>query len=149
VRAVRITATVARWLAAAAAVAAGLLALTLWDDGWWASLAVVAAIPAVVLWLFSASLFEVAQLPERLRGAPQEVAQLRGALEELREARGTGALRSLWRAGRRTASARDLATPWAPLLPLLSVWFLAATAASALLVPLVVLAALVALAVAI
>jgi hypothetical protein len=39
-----------------------------------------------------------------------------------------------------------LATPWAPLLPLLSLPFLAATAISALITPFVLLAALVVLA---
>jgi hypothetical protein len=148
VRAVRVTAKIARWLGTAAAVAAGLLALALYDDGWWVALAALAAIPAVILWFFSLALAEVAELPERLRGAPEEVAQLGGALDEVRRARGTGVARALWRTGRRAASARELATPWAPLLPLLSIPFLAATAISALVVPLVVLAALVALAVA-
>jgi hypothetical protein len=146
VRAVRVTATVARWLGVAAALAAGLLALALWDDGWWAALAVLAAGPAVVLWIFSASLYELAELPERLRGAPAEAAQLGGALDDVRRARGAHLFPALWRASRRAVSARELATPWAPLLPLLSVWFLAATALSALVVPLLVLAALVALA---
>jgi GNAT superfamily N-acetyltransferase len=149
VRAVRTTAKIARWLGTAAAVAAGLLALALYDDGWWVALAVLAAIPALVLWFFSFVLTEVAELPERLRGAPQEVAQLGAVIDELRRARGTGVVRALWRVAIGAARARELATPWAPLLPLLSVWFLAATAISALVVPLVVAAALVALAVAI
>jgi GNAT superfamily N-acetyltransferase len=147
-RAVRVTARFARWLGTVAAIAAGLLALALYDDGWWVALAVLAAIPAIVLWFFSFALTEVAELPERLRGAPEEVARLGSTLDELRRARGTGVARALWRTGRRAASARDLATPWAPLLPLLSIPFLAATAVSALVVPLIVVAALVALAVA-
>jgi len=148
VRTVRVTAKIARWLGTAAAVAAGLLALALYDDGWWAALAVLAAIPALVLWFFSFVLAEVAELPERLRGAPEEVAQLGGVIDELRRARGAGAFRALWRVAIRAARARELATPWAPLLPLLSVWFLVTTAISALVVPLIVLAAFVALAVA-
>jgi hypothetical protein len=147
-RAVRVTAKVARWLGTADAVAAALLALALWDDGWLAALAVLAAVPALVLWLFSAALFEAAELPNRLRGAPAEAAQLGGALEELRRARGVGVVLALWRAGRRAASSRDLMTPWAPLAPFASIPFLVATAISALVVPIVVLAALVALAVA-
>jgi hypothetical protein len=98
--------------------------------------------------LFSKALLEVAELPDRVRGAPAEAAQLRTALDELRRARGAGVVRALWRAGRQAASVRELATPWAPLVTLASVPFLLLTAVSALVVPLVVVAALVALAVA-
>lgn len=147
-RTLRVTARIARRLSLAAAASAVALALALWDDGWWAALPVLAAIPAVVLWLFAAALLEVAELPDRVRGAPAEAAQLGAALEELRRARGVGVIRALWRASRRAASARDLATPWAPLVALASVPLLVSTAVSALLVPVVVVAAFVALAVA-
>jgi hypothetical protein len=147
-RAVRTAAMVTRRLGVAAALSAVALASALWDDGWWAGLAVVAAIAAVVLLLFSKALLEVAELPDRVRGAPAEAAQLRTALDELRRARGAGVVRALWRAGRQAASVRELATPWAPLVTLASVPFLLLTAVSALVVPLVVVAALVALAVA-
>jgi hypothetical protein len=148
VRTLRVTAGIARWLGVAAAVSAGLLALALWDDGWWAALAVLAAIPAVVLWFFAFALTEVAELPERLRGAPNEARELASAFDELRRARGARFFRALWRTGVRVTAASDLATPWAPLLTLLNVPFLATTLVSALAMPFVVLAALVALAVA-
>jgi hypothetical protein len=148
VRTLRVTATVARWLGVSAAVSAGLLALALWDDGWWAALAVLAAIPAVVLWFFAFALTEVVELPERLRGAPSEARCVASAFDELRRARGVRVFRALWRTARRVTSSSDLATPWAPLLTLLNLPFLAATLVSALVVPFVVLAALVALALA-
>jgi hypothetical protein len=145
VRTLRLTARIARWLGTTAAISAGLLALALWDDGWWVALAVVAAIPAVVLWFFAFALTEVIELPERLRGAPGEARVLASAFDELRRARGGHVFRALWRTARRVTAASDLATPWAPLLTLLNLPFLAATLVSALVVPFVVLAALVAL----
>jgi hypothetical protein len=108
--------------------------------------AAVAVVPAVVLFLFSFALAEVAELPDRLRNAPTQARDLRSAVEDLARARGGRLPRALWRAGRQAASARELATPWAPLLPLLSLPFLAATAISALITPFVLLAALVVLA---
>jgi hypothetical protein len=148
VRTLRFTARIARWLGVVAAVSAALLALALWDDGWWVALAVLAAVPAVVLWFFSFALTEVADLPERLRSAPSEARRLASTFDELRRARGARFFRTLWRTGWRVTAASDLATPWAPLLTLLNVPFLAATLLSALVVPLFVVAALVALAVA-
>lgn len=145
---IRTAATVARRLSIAAAASTAALAIALWDEGWWAALIVLAAIPAVVLWLFSQALLEVAELPERLRGAPAEAGRLAAALDDVRRARGAAVGVALWRAARRAASSRDLATPWAPLVALASVPFLVSTAVSALAVPLVVVAALVALALA-
>ncbi|HEV8688587.1 MAG TPA: hypothetical protein VGQ84_15000 [Gaiellaceae bacterium] len=147
-RTLRVIARLARWLGTAAAVSAGLLALALWDDGWWVALAVLAAIPAVVLWFFAFALTEVIELPDRLRGAPGEARVLASAFDELRRARGPGVFRALWRTARRVTAASDLATPWAPLLTLLNLPFLAATLVSLLVVPVCVFAALVALAVA-
>jgi hypothetical protein len=147
-RTLRVMARIARWLGVAAAVSAGLLALALWDDGWWVALAVLAAIPAVVLWFFAFALTEVIELPERLRGAPGEARVLASAFDELRRARGARVFRALWQTGRRVTSASDLATPWAPLLTLLNLPFLAATLVSVLVAPLFVVAALVALGVA-
>jgi hypothetical protein len=148
VAAVRKAALVARRLSTAAALSAVALAAALWNDGWWIALAVLAAIPAVVLWLFATALTEVAEIPERVRGAPAEAAGLAAALDEVRRARGSRLPGALWRAGRRAAGARELATPWAPLLALASVPFLVSAAVSALAVPLIVAAALIALAVA-
>lgn len=147
-RFVRAVGRAARWLAYANALSAALIAIALYDEGWWVALSAAAAIPAVVLWLFGAALFEIAELPARLRNAPAQAGELRRAVEELARARATGMPRALWRAGRAAAGSRELATPWAPLLPLVSIPFLAGTAASALLTPFVFLLALVLLVVA-
>jgi hypothetical protein len=144
-RLVRSTARVARLLSYVDAFAAVLLALALRDEGGALLLAVAAAVPAVVLFLFSLAVLEAAELPERLRNAPAQVADLRVAVDELARARTSRLPRAIWRAGRQAASVRELATPWAPLLPLISLPFLAATALSALLTPLLVLVALVVL----
>jgi hypothetical protein len=142
VRVVRTVARVARWLAYAAAFAAVLLVLALYDEGWMVSVAALAAIPAVVLFLFSTALTEAVALPGRLRDAPADAAELRASLAQLSRARRGGLFRPLWRTGRAAAGARELVTPWAPLLPLVSLPFLAATLASALVTPLLVLGAL-------
>jgi len=146
VRFVRAIGRTARWLSFAAAIAAVLLALALYDNGEWLLAAVAAAAPAVVLFLFSVAVLEAADLPSRLRSAPAQAGDLRASLDELARSRGTRLLRALWRAGRQAASARDLVTPWAPLLPLLSLPFLAATVLSALLTPALVLVSLIVLA---
>jgi hypothetical protein len=146
VKVVRTVARVGRWLAYAAAFAAALLVLALYDEGWKVGVAALAAIPAVVLFLFSIALVEAAALPERLRNGPGDAAELQASLAQLALARG-GLFRPLWRTGRAAAGARDLVTPWAPLLPLVSLPFLVATLVSALVTPLLVLGALAMLAV--
>jgi hypothetical protein len=146
VRLVRLVARLARWLAIAATVAAAIFVLALYDEGEDVLLAVVPAVPAGVLFVFSYALFEAAELPGRLRNAPAQARDLRVAVDRLGRARGGRLPAALWQAGRQAASARDLAMPWAPLLPLINIPFLAATAAAALLTPFVVLAALVLLA---
>lgn len=145
-RFVRFVARVARWLAIADAAAAVVLVLALYDDGEDVLVAVAAAVPAAVLFLFSFALFEAAELPDRLRNAPAQARDLRSAVDELSRTRGGQLPRALWRAGRHAASARELATPWAPLLPLISLPFLAATLVSALMTPFVVLGTLIVLA---
>jgi hypothetical protein len=142
VKVVRTVARVARWLAFGAAFATALLVLALYDEGSTVALAVVAAVPAVVLFLFSTALAEAAALPERLRNAPADAAELQASLAQLSRARRGHWLRPLWRTGRAAAGARELVTPWAPLLPLVNVPFLVATLASALVTPLLVLGAL-------
>ena len=139
---VRTAARAARWFAYADVLAAALLLLALYDEGSKVAVVAVAAAPAVVLFLFSTALAEAASLPERLRNAPVDAAELRASLAQLARARRGGQLRPLWRTGRAAAGARDLVTPWAPLLPLISLPFLAATLVSALVTPLVVLGAL-------
>ena len=141
----RAVARFARWLSYAAILATMLFVLALYDDGSRVALAAFAAVPAIVLWLFSVAVNEAADLPARLRAAPADAAELQSSLGQLSRARRGTLLRSLWRTGRAAAGARDLVTPWAPLLPLISVPFLAATALSALAVPVVLVASLVVL----
>jgi hypothetical protein len=142
---VRFVARTARWLAIADAVAAVLLVLALYDNGQDVLVAVVPAVPAGVLFLFSVALFEAAELPGRLRNAPAEARELRAAVDDLGRARGSRLPVALWRTGRRASSARDLVMPWAPLLPLISIPFLLATLISAVLTPFVLLGTLLAL----
>ncbi|MDX6422715.1 MAG: hypothetical protein QOI67_186 [Gaiellaceae bacterium] len=140
-------ARIARWLSYAAGFAAALLVLALYDEDWKVGVAVVAAVPAVVLFLFSKALSEAAALPARLKSAPADAAELQASLAQLSRAPRGGVLRPLWRTGRAAAGARELITPWAPLLPLVNLPFLVATLASALVTPLLVLGALAMLAV--
>ena len=143
----RAVARIARWLAYAAILATLLFVLALYDEGYRVGLAVVAAAPAVVLWLFATALDEAANLPGRLRQAPSDAAELQSSLASLSRARGRSLFGSIWRTGRAAAGARELVTPWAPLLPLMNLPFLAATALSAFVTPLLLLAALLVLAV--
>ena len=144
---VRNVARIARWLAYGAAFATALLLIALYDEGSKIGVAVLAAVPAVVLLLFSNALSEAAALPARLRNAPAEASELQASLAQLSRARSGGILRPLWRTGRAAAGARELVTPWAPLLPLVNVPFLVATLASAFATPFLVLGALAMLAV--
>jgi hypothetical protein len=105
--------------------------------GWLAAVVVVAlaAAPPLVLVAFWLLLGEVVGLPERIRRMPGEG---RAYAEELgrlaREARRPrrGGVRWLtvliWRTLRISNSSRELLTPYAPLVPLLSLPFLAAVA---------------------
>lgn len=146
-RLARTVARVARLLAYAALLAALLFVLALYDEGYRVGVAVVALAPAVVLWLFSAAVNEAADLPGRLRAAPSDARELNASLADLSRSRSSGVFRALWRTGRAAAGARDLVTPWAPLLPLVSLPFLAATVASAVATPAVLLVSLLVLAV--
>lgn len=146
-RLARSVARVARLLAYAALLAALLFVLALYDEGYRVGVAAVAIVPAAVLWLFSAAVNEAADLPSRLRAAPADAAELNASLADLSRSRSGGVFRALWRTGRAAAGARDLVTPWAPLLPLVSLPFLAATVASAVATPVVLLASLLVLAV--
>lgn len=140
---VRSVARLARVLSYLAMFATALLVIALYDDGTKIALAVVTAVPAVVLFLFSTALQEAADLPARLRAAPADAVELQQSLAELSRARRGRLMRALFRTGRAAAGASDLVRPWAPLLPLVNVWFLVATLASALVTPLLVLGALV------
>jgi hypothetical protein len=135
-------------VAVVGAVAGGLIVYAALRDGapeatrgWLAAIVVIAlaAAPPLVLGTFWLLLGEVVQLPERIRRMPGET---RAHAEELgrlaREARDPhrGRARRLpglvWRTLRLTGASRELLTPYAPLLPLLSVPFLTAVAFAAL-----------------
>ena len=83
-------ARIARWLSYAAGFATALLLLALYDEDWKVGVALLAAVPAVVLFLFSSALAEAAALPDRLRNAPAEAAQLQASLSQLGRARRGG-----------------------------------------------------------
>ena len=95
------------------------------------------AVPALVLGAFWLLLRELVELPERIRRLPGEG---RAHAEELgrlaREARDPSRRRTrrlpgmIWRTLRVTGSSRELLTPYAPLLPLLSLPFLGLVALS-------------------
>jgi hypothetical protein len=130
------------------AVAGGLIVYAALRDGapeatrgWVAAVVVIAlaAAPPLVLGTFWLLLGEIVELPERIRRMPGET---RAHAEELgrlaREARGPHRGRArrvpglVWRSLRLTGASRELLTPYAPLLPLLSVPFLTAVAFAAL-----------------
>jgi hypothetical protein len=87
-------------------------------------------------------------LPERLRAIPggglEQGDALRRLVAETRSRRGPGAIAvPLWRLARVATTSRELLTPYAPLLPLASPWYLAAVAASGFAVCVEVVVALV------
>lgn len=153
-----------RKLALAALAAAAVIALVVllrWtpdeDETWVGAVALLLllGVPGGVLLFFSFVVGEVVELPEKLLRTPDTA---RGHADELRaiardaQSREAPAWRRLpgstWRLAGLVRSARDLIAPHAPILPLLSIPFLAAAAISALVTPLLVLAALVVLLVA-
>ena len=137
-----------RWilrLAIVAAVAAVVLVYAILRDGFpsggKAVLAVIGIIaataPPLVLSALWVALGELIRLPERLQRLPLEARQhgeqLRELFERARVTRGSRfrLARVFWQLTRTTASARETLTPYAPLLPLVSVPFLAASAVAA------------------
>jgi hypothetical protein len=99
---------------------------------------VVLAAPPVVLLAFWVAIGDIVKLPKRL-GRLGDVyphgLELERLEDEARHARRPGRFRlptMIWRFGRSASSTRELLTPWAPLLPLLNVPFLAVVALSAL-----------------
>lgn len=98
---------------------------------------VAVALPPVVLAAFWVALGELLELPERVRRLPAETRehgeQLRQLAQDARARRRgwLGVPGHLWRLTRLTASSREVLTPYAPLLPLLSPPFLLAVALSA------------------
>ena len=99
------------------------------------ALALVVAPPAVLtlLWFL---LGELVRLPDRVRRMPMDTRQhgqeLRRLVDDARARRGLRFVPGqVWRLGRLTSSSHELLTPYAPLLPLFSIPFLAVVAASA------------------
>jgi hypothetical protein len=141
-----------RAYATVAALAALAIAAFLLRDGWPEGadetvLVVIgtalAAAPPLLLWLLSETLRALADLPGRLRGLPaesrargEELRRLAEAARRLRGARLVALPLLIWRIGRLAGSSRELVSPYAGALPLLSPQFLAlsglATAAAAL-----------------
>lgn len=97
-------------------------------------LALVVA-PPVILMTFWFLLGQVIELPNRLRRMPgdtrEHAEELRRLAVDARTRRGARFVPGqVWRFGRLTSSSRELLSPYAPLLPLFNVTFLAAVAAS-------------------
>ena len=147
-----------RWtlrLLLASAAAAAVIVYAIVRDGFPSSgkavLAVVGIIaavgPPVMLAAFLLALGEAIRLPERLRGLPLDARehgeQLRYLVDEARMSHGGRfrVPRLLWRMTRLAGSTRETLTPYAPLLPLLSVPFLAGAAVAAFAVSIEVLIA--------
>ena len=139
--------TRARGYALVAAAAALVIAVYLLRDGWPGERGdqvgavvgiVLAAVPPVVLFLFSQALRALADLPARIRALPQtgreRAEKLNRLVHEADRARGRGRRRlplTLWRLARAVGDSRELLAPHAAALPLLSAGFLAWTALAA------------------
>jgi hypothetical protein len=123
-------------VAAAAVIGYALLRHGFPDQAGKAVLTVVAllavAVPPLVLAAFWVVLGGLLELPERVRRLPIEsrdhADELRSLAREARGPRGgwTSLPGEIWRLTRLTASSRELLTPYAPVLPFLSLRFLAA-----------------------
>ena len=101
-------------------------------------IAIAAAVtPPAILTAFWFLLSELLQLPGRIRTLPMDARghaeQLGQLARETRERRGrwTHLPGQLWRLTRLTSSSRELLTPYAPIVPLLSLPFLAAVVVAA------------------
>jgi hypothetical protein len=140
-----VAALLRRWtirLACAAAVAAAVIVYAIVDDGYpaggeavLATIAIVAAaLPPVMLVAFWLALGELIELPERVRRLPLEGREhgrrLRDVVDQARADRGRrfSAPRTVWQLMRLGVSARETLTPYAPLLPFLSLPFLLSVA---------------------
>jgi hypothetical protein len=157
-----VAASLRRWtvkLALGAAVAAAVIVYAVVRDGYpgggeavLATIAIVAAaLPPAMLAAFWLALGELIELPERVRRLPLEGREhgrrLRDVVDQARVDRGRrfSVPRTVWRLMRLGVSARETLTPYAPLLPFLSVPFLfgVAVAMIAAVVELIVAAVLV------
>ena len=139
---VAVAARAFRLYAIALAVAAALILAAFVDDdlpddgGEWLGLAViggVVAAPAVFVFLFAAALTALAAFPDRVRSAPGDLRGHGLDAQRLFGRRGFGSLLLLpFRLLRLGAGTRETLMPYAPLLPLVSVPFLAAAGLAAL-----------------
>ena len=142
-----VAASLRRWtvrLTLAAAVAAAVIVYAVVHDGYpagggavLATIAIAAAaLPPVMLVAFWFALDELIELPERVRRLPLEGREhgqrLRDVVDQARADRGRrfSVPRTVWRLMRFGVSARETLTPYAPLLPFLSVPFLFGVAAA-------------------
>jgi hypothetical protein len=144
-------------LAVAGAAAAGVIVYFLLRDGFPDDAGraivtvvgvVVVVLPPLFLGAFWFVLGQLLLLPERLRALPAEgrehAAELRSLVDDARSRRGWGAAPlQLWKLARLTTSSRELLTPYAPLVPLVSIQFLAAVVLSAVAVGVELVVALV------
>ncbi len=91
------------------------------------------AIPPALLYVFSTALRALADLPERVRGAPVDLRTHRDEAQRLFGHRGRGSVILLpFRLLRLSAGARETLTPYAPVLPLVSVPYLMGTGFAAI-----------------
>jgi hypothetical protein len=141
----------ARRLALVAAASAAVLTYVLFRDGLpepasravvTVLLAVLLFVPAAVLATFWRACEEVVEVPGRLRALPDAAAGNAAELGRLLRERRTARSRA-WRLLILTRSSRELLTPYAPLVALLSPPFLGATALAVLATALEAAAALV------
>lgn len=126
--------------AAAAVIGYALLRHGFPDQAGRAALTVVAllvvAVPLLVLAAFWVVLGGLLELPERVRRLPTETRdhgdELRRLAQEARGRRGgwISLPGEIWRLTRLTASSQELLTPYVPVLPFLSLRFLAAVVGS-------------------
>ena len=139
----------ARRLAVVGALAAAVLTYALFRDGIPGGGAFVLAAllyaPAVVLGLFWRACEEVVALPARLRALPGDAVAHSAELAELVRRGRQRKARSAWRLLRLSHAVRELLTPYAPLVALLSPTFLVATGLAAVATALEALVALVVL----
>jgi hypothetical protein len=95
-------------------------------------LAGLLAVPPVLLYVFSTALRALADLPQRVRGAPGDLRTHRDEAQRAFGRRGPGSVVLLpFRLLRLSVGARETLTPYAPVLPLVSVPYLVGTGLAA------------------
>jgi hypothetical protein len=94
-------------------------------------LAGLLAVPPVLLYVFSTALRALADLPQRVRGAPGDLRTHRDEAQRVFGRRGPGSVVLPFRLLRLSVGARETLTPYAPVLPLVSVPYLMGTGLAA------------------